>query len=418
MFQSSAHAKKRHAAEARFRWYGKIAIILAVSAIIFLLFSIIARGWQGFLHAEIRLTLTLDEQLIGNDSQNWRHADVAPAIKNALLATLPETTHDRKAMLELISMVSSGAGQEVRNEIIANPALIHHPFPLWLSASDTVERALKNHITLQTPETERRISNRQLGWLQYLQQNDAVRFRWNPYFFTSGDSREPELAGFMGSMIGSLFTLLVCMLIAFPVGVMAAIYLEEFARKSALTSLIELNINNLAAVPSIVYGLLGLSVYINVFGIPRSAPVTGGLTLAMMILPTIIIATRASLRAVPSSIRDAARGLGASPLQIVLHHTFPLAIPGIMTGTILGMARAMGETAPLLMIGMVAFIVDIPTSPVEPATAMPVQIYLWATSPQESFIEKTNAGIITLLIVLTSLNSLAIMLRKRYAHKW
>lgn len=410
---------KRHRAEIRFRRYGKLAILLAVMAIAFLLLTIIHRGWQGFLHSEIRLTVTIDEQVIGSDRHHWRHADIAPFIKQALLVRFPQAEpYDRKTLRELVGLVSSGAVQEIRNRIIANPALVKAPLTLWLPAADTIDRAMKDHTTKNTPEDARKITSRQLDWLEALKQDNAVRLTWNPYFFTTGDSREPELAGFMGSMVGSLFTLLACMAIAFPVGVMAAIYLEEFARKTLLTEAIELNINNLAAVPSIVYGLLGLSVYINLFGLPRSAPVTGGLTLAMMILPTIIIATRASLRAVPASIRDAARGLGASPLQVVLHHSLPLAIPGIMTGTILGLARAMGETAPLLMIGMVAFIADIPASPLDPATAMPVQTYLWATSPQESFVEKTNAGIMTLLVVLFAMNSAAMFIRKRFEHKW
>ncbi len=408
----------RYRAEKRFQFYGKCAIALALTVLLFLLVTIIGHGWQGFLSTQIQLTVTIDADAVGHDTKAWRHADVSPFIKQALLIHFPDAGNSSRDLRELAGLVSSGAVQTVRDALIVDPSMVGKPLPLWLPASDKVDRAVKSHITKQVPESDRRISNRQLDWLENLQKDNAVRTVWNPYFFTGGDSREPELAGFMGSMVGSLFTLLACMVVAFPIGVMAAIYLEEFARKTSITAFIELTINNLAAVPSIVYGLLGLSIYLNLLGIPRSAPVAGGLTLALMILPTIIIATRASLRAIPDSIRDAARALGASPLQVVLHHTFPLAIPGIMTGTILGIARAMGETAPLLMIGMVAFIVDIPCNLLEPATSMPVQIYLWSTSPEESFVEKTDAGIIVLLLVLAIMNSAAMLIRKRFEHRW
>ncbi len=410
---------RRYKAERRFQLYGKGAIALAMVSLAAIILAIVIDGYKGFLHTEVRLTIDLDAREVGNTLSQWRHADVSPYIKQALLKKFPQVQiSDRREIRKLVGLVSSGAIQTVRNAIIANPEILHEPVTLWLPASDIVDRAVKDHTTLHTLGTERRISDQQLGWLEELRKDKAVRLVWNPYFFTSGDSREPELAGLMGSMVGSLFTLLACMMVAFPIGVMAAIYLEEFASKNAVTSFIELNINNLAAVPSIVFGLLGLSVYLNVLGIPRSSSIAGGLTLALMILPTIIISTRASLKAVPDSIRDAARALGASPLQVVLHHTFPLALPGIMTGTIIGLARAIGETAPLLMIGMVAFIADIPHTPLEPATAMPVQVYLWATSPEESFIEKTNAGIVVLLVMLALMNSLAMVIRKRFEHRW
>jgi phosphate transport system permease protein len=364
----------------------------------------------------------MDPYAVGHDAVALRHTDLSPYIKQALLAHFPDV-NDRRALRELVGLMSSSAPLEVRHALLDSPLLTipsiyHKDITLWLPASDTVDRAMKAHFTKDTPELERKITNRQLDWLTTLQKEDSVRMVWNPYFFHDGDSREPELAGFLGSMVGSFFTLLSCMLLAFPVGIMAAIYLEEFARRTRFTEWIEISINNLAAVPSIVFGLLGLAVYLNLFGIPRSASLAGGLTLALMILPTIIIATRASLRAIPDSIRDAARALGATPLQVVIHHTFPLAIPGIMTGTILGMARAMGETAPLLMIGMVAFVADIPRNPLDPATAMPVQIYLWATSPEASFVEKTAAGIMVLLVVLILMNSLAIFIRRKFEHRW
>jgi phosphate transport system permease protein len=408
---------RRYRAERRFQWYGRCAIGIALFSLFVLLTTIIERGWQGFLHTEMRLNIMVDTKAIGSDAANWRHADMSPYIKKSLMERFPAVT-GRVPSRELVNLVSSGATQVIRNKLISEPSLANKPFYIWLPASDLVDRAVKTSVTPSTPINERRITDAQLGWLEALRKEGLVRVKWNPYFFSTGDSREPELAGFMGSVVGSLFALLACILVAFPVGVMAAIYLEEFARKNRMTEWIEININNLAAVPSVVFGLLGLSVYLNLFGIPRSASLAGGLTLALMILPTIIIATRASLRAIPDSIRDAARGLGANPLQVVLHHTFPLAIPGIMTGTILGLARAMGETAPLLMIGMVAFVADIPHTMLDPSTAMPVQIYLWATSPEASFVEKTAAGILVLLTILILMNSLAIIIRRRFEHRW
>ena len=258
----------------------------------------------------------------------------------------------------------------------------------------------------------------EVAFLDRLQSEGKVERRFNTIFFTSGDSREPELAGIRGSLFGSILTLAVTLALCLPIGVMAAVYLEEFARKNWFTDLIEININNLAAVPSIVFGLLGLAIFLNFFGLPRSAPLVGGLVLALLVLPTIIIASRAALRAVPPSIKEAALGVGASHQQAIFHHVLPLAMPGIMTGTIIGMAHALGETAPLLMIGMIAFIVDIPTGFTEAATVLPVQIYLWSDLPEPAFQQKTAAAIIVLLVVLFVMNGLAIWLRKRFERRW
>jgi phosphate transport system permease protein len=262
------------------------------------------------------------------------------------------------------------------------------------------------------------LSDREIAWIDALERRERVRSSFALRFFTSGDSREPELAGIWGAVVGSFLTLLVTLAIAFPLGVSAAVYLEEFAPHNRLTDLIEVNINNLAAVPSIVFGLLGLAVYLNAFGLPRSAPLVGGLTLALMTLPTIIITARVAIEAVPPSIREAARGIGASPLQVVGHHVLPLAMPGILTGTIIGMARALGETAPLLMIGMVAFIVDVPAGFTDAATALPVQIFLWADSPERAFVEKTAGAILVLLGFLIAMNGSAIWLRRRFERRW
>lgn len=268
------------------------------------------------------------------------------------------------------------------------------------------------------PENNRRIDDQEALWLEHLKERGLAQSNIAWRFFTSGDSREPELAGIRGALMGSILTLLVTLFLCLPIGVAAAIYLEEFAPKNRFTQLIEVNINNLAAVPSIVFGLLGLSMFLNFFGLPRSAPLVGGLVLALLVLPTIIIASRAALRAVPPSIKEAALGVGASHQQAIFHHVLPLAMPGIMTGTIIGMAHALGETAPLLMIGMVAFIVDIPTGFTNAATVLPIQIYLWSDLPEIAFQSKTAGAIIVLLAFLFVMNAAAIMLRKRFERRW
>ncbi len=273
-------------------------------------------------------------------------------------------------------------------------------------------------VTYATPEENRRVSDREVSWLEYFREKGLVKSEFNWAFFTSGDSREPELAGIKGALVGSAITMLVTLIMCLPIGVAAAIYLEEFAPKNRATEMIEVNINNLAAVPSIVFGLLGLAVFLNFFGLPRSAPLVGGLVLGLLVLPTIIIASRAALRAVPPSIKEAALGVGASHQQEIFHHVLPLAMPGIMTGTIIGMAHALGETAPLLMIGMVAFIVEVPTSITDASTVLPVQIYLWSDLPEIAFQAKTAAAIIVLLMFLFAMNGIAIFLRRRFERRW
>ncbi|NBO19693.1 MAG: phosphate ABC transporter permease PstA, partial [Proteobacteria bacterium] len=336
---------------------------------------------------------------------------------NALKAAFPDVT-ERADLKLLLALVSGNSGVQLKQMIEENPALSGSTQPVWLAASSNADLFFKGHISAKTPESDRALSDAQLVWLDSLSRKGDVRSAFNAGFFTHGDSRTPEQAGFLGAMLGSLFTIASCLLIVFPIGVMTAVYLEEFARKSRWVDIIEVNINNLAAVPSIVFGLLGLAVYINVLHLPRSAPIVGGLTLAMMTLPVIIIATRVAIAAIPPAIRDAARGLGASPVQVVWHHVLPLAMPGIMTGTILGMARAIGETAPLIMIGMVAFVANLPSGFFDSATVMPVQVYLWASSPEAGFAEKTASGILLLLVLLLALNALAIYLRKRFETRW
>jgi phosphate transport system permease protein len=306
----------------------------------------------------------------------------------------------------------------MRDLVLKEPGVIGKNLDIWVPADDDVDMLYKGHIDRNVPEEERRLSDKQLAWLDRLSADGRVDKKFNRTFFSAGDSREPELAGIWGAVVGSFLTLAVTLMLSFPIGVAAAVYLEEFAPKNRWTDLIEVNINNLAAVPSIVFGLLGLAVFLNFFGLPRSAPVVGGLVLTLMTLPTIIIASRSALTSVPPSIREAALGVGASKMQMVAHHVLPLAMPGMLTGTIIGMARALGETAPLLMIGMVAFIVDIPNGFTDPSTALPVQIFLWADSPERAFVEKTSAAIMVLLAFLIVMNAAAVILRKRFERRW
>ncbi len=312
----------------------------------------------------------------------------------------------------------SGAAYQLMDHVREHPEQIGQILKLWVPADDDVDMLIKGHIKRDVPESDRRLSDKQLAWIETMEDQGKIEKRFNITFFTAGDSREPELAGIWGAACGSFFTLVITLLLSFPIGVAAAVYLEEFAPKNRWTDLIEVNINNLAAVPSIVFGLLGLAVFLNLFGMPRSSPVVGGFVLTLMTLPTIIIAGRASLKSVPPSIREAALGIGASKIQMVSHHVLPLALPGMLTGTIIGMAQALGETAPLLMIGMVAFIVDIPGGFFDPSTVLPVQIFLWADSPERAFLERTSAAIMVLLCFLITMNAAAVLLRKKFERRW
>ncbi len=410
-----ASITRRRRAERRFRMYGKSALLLALSALVWLLVSIAVPGVSGLQQTRIALTLSAPEKI--TTTTKMRRAATG-LTKDALLARFPEAFDDRKARRELFALLASTPALDVVPAWEGAGMPRETPFIAWIPASDEVDMLLKGRIREDMPAHERRITDRQLEWIHALQAEGAIALSFNTDFFLRGDSRDPSRAGFLGGILGSLLTLAVCLALAFPVGVMAALYLEEFARKNTITDMIEVNINNLAAVPSIVFGLLGLALFLGFLGFPRSSPLAGGLTLALMTLPVIIISTRAALRAVPDSIRMAALGLGATKLQTVLHHTLPLALPGIMTGTILGLARAIGETAPLLMIGMVAFIVNLPSSAASPATVMPVQIYLWASSAEMGFADKTSAAILVLLVILLTLNGLAIWLRRKFERHW
>ncbi len=413
--------KKRYRAERRFRIYGLLSIFLAMAFLAILFISIIGTGASAFQQTFVQLEIEFSEEILGlngnREPEVLQTADFGGLIKNALRNAFPDVTK-RGDKRKLYDLVSPGAAYELREMVLADPSLVGQTRSVWLTADDEVDMLVKGHIDRDAPQSERRMNDRKLGWVEQLEAQGAVEKRFNVTLFTAGDSREPELAGIWGATVGSFYALVVTLLLSFPVGVAAAIYLEEFAPKNRWTDLIEININNLAAVPSIVFGLLGLAVFINFFGLPRSAPVVGGLVLTLMTLPTIIIAGRAALMSVPPSIREAALAVGASPVQTVFHHTLPLALPGMLTGTIIGMARALGESAPLLMIGMVAFIVDIPQSFFDPATALPVQIYLWADSPERAFVERTSAATIVLLIFMAVMNATAVLLRKRFERRW
>ncbi len=415
--ESNRNVRKRYNANRRLQFFGLAAIGVALLALATLLTSIIGNGWSAFQQTNIALEITFDRSKVdprGDLSQDSLQAgDYRSIVRDALRAEFPDVK-GRTDRRNLNAILSPGAHYELQDMILDDPSLVGQTLTVWLPVDDEIDMLQKGYFEIDGD----RFSEQLGGWIQKLSDAGKLEKKFNTRFFSTGDSREPELAGVWGAAVGSFLTLIVTLSVAFPVGVLAAVYLEEFAPKNKFTDLIEVNINNLAAVPSIVFGLLGLAVFIQVAHLPRSAPVVGGLTLALMTLPTLIIASRAALKAVPPSIREAALGLGASPVQAMFHHTLPLAMPGILTGTIIGMAQALGETAPLLMIGMVAFIVDIPGNPLDAATVLPVQIYLWADSPERAFVEKTSAAIMVLLGFLVLMNGVAVLLRKRFERRW
>lgn len=411
----SRRLAQRYRKEKRFKLYGLFSIILSTVFLAVLLTSIVTNGYSAFFQTYIKLDVTLESTML--DRENLGKSDFQGIIKQSITKLYPEVA-DRKSKRELYALFSSGAAFQLRETVMKNPGLVGKTIPYWVPADDDVDMLMKGHSKRGVPENERRLDDRQLGWIDKLVDQNRIEKKFNVTFFTAGDSREPELAGIWGAVKGSFFTLLVTLSLSFPIGIAAAVYLEEFAPKNLATDFIEVNINNLAAVPSIVFGLLGLAVFLNFFGMPRSTSLVGGLVLMLMTLPTIIIASRAALKAVPPSIREAALGVGSSKMQMVSNHVLPLALPGMLTGTIIGMAQALGETAPLLMIGMVAFIVDIPGGFTDPAAVMPVQIYLWADSPERAFLERTSAAIMVLLAFLIMMNAVAVIMRRRFEKRW
>jgi phosphate transport system permease protein len=417
----NAGLAKRYAAERRFRWLGVLAVTLGLLFVSLLFADIIVKGYTAFQQTYIQLPIYFDPDTLdpegAREPEQLARANYTALIREALREAFPEVS-GRREKRALYKLMSPGAYLPLREMIMADPSLIGSTQTIWLLANDDIDMVVKGHIDRDLPEVERRVKDRTLAWIDTLEAQGALTTRFNTIFFTSGDSREPELAGIAGALTGSFYTLLLTLVFSFPIAAGAALYLEEFAPKNRWTDLIEVNINNLAAVPSIVFGLLGLAVFINFFGVPRSTPLIGALVLTLMTLPTIIIASRAALKSVPPSIREAALGVGASPLQTQFHHVLPLAMPGMLTGTIIGMAQALGETAPLLMIGMIAFIVDIPGGATDPATVLPVQIFLWADSPERGFVERTSAAIMVLLAFLITMNLAAVLLRKKFERRW
>ncbi len=417
----NAGLQRRHAAERRFRAYGLLAVTLGLAFVVLMFANIIGKGYPAFWQTYIELPVTFDPAVIDpeghRDPKALENADYTVLVRASLRKLFPQV-EGRRDLRELYQLVSSNAPFRLRSEVLNNPALIGAEQSVWVLASANVDTFVKGNIDRTLDESLRPLKDQEIVWIDQLQASGQIKQRFNTILFSNGDSREPEQSGIRGALMGSFYTLLVTFLLTFPIGVATAVYLEEFAPKNRWTDIIEVNINNLAAVPSIVFGLLGLAVFINFFGLPRSAPLVGGLVLSLMTLPVIIIAGRAALTSVPPSIREAALGMGASKLQMVGHHVLPLAMPGMLTGSIIGMARALGESAPLLMIGMVAFIVDIPKGLMDPATVLPVQIYLWADLPERAFVERTSAAIMVLLAFMIVMNGLAIILRKRFERRW
>lgn len=399
--------QRRHAAEKRFRWYGAAALCFALAFLFVLLATIIINGAGVLIHKRMLFEVVVSE----NHGDRYR-----AMIKDSWNAQFPEVI-ERRQRRALYGLISRDAEFLLREQLANVPVPDDGIVVLSVPFSSDAGEFLETNPDKRDSFSER-LSPEQRDWLEHIEASGQVETVFNSDFFLNADSREPEVAGILGALIGSMLTMCVTFLFSFPIGVMAAVYLEEFAAKGRLFRFIEVNINNLAAVPSIVFGLLGLAVFIGLFGVPRSTPLVGGLVLGLMTLPTIIIATRAALQAVPSSLRYAALALGATPMQAVLHQGLPAAMPGIFTGAIIGMAQALGETAPLLMIGMVAFVADIPDSFTSASTVLPVQVFLWADSPERGFVEKTSAAILVLLVFLAVMNSAAIYLRKKFGAKW
>ena len=420
---------KRYKKEKRFILLGRVAVSLTIIFLVILLGSIFLKGISGFYTTNIFLQTNLSQEIIDpQDKKNveeiykssWRKI-ARNSIYDVLSAFNKSKNIDkisRKDKRDFLKLFSRSSEFYIRDFTLENLDSIGKDVKISIPSSSLVDQFLKGKINITVNEDDRPINDKQISWINFMVEKNMIERKFNINFFSKGDSRNAEEAGILGAIVGSFFVILVAIIVAFPVGVMSAIYLEEFAPKNKITNIIEVNINNLAAVPSIVFGLLGLAIFLNFFGLPRSSPLAGGLVLALMTLPTIIISSRVAIKSVPPSIREAAMGIGASKMQSVFHHVIPLAVPGILTGTIIGMARALGETAPLLMMGMVAFIVDVPQGITDPSTVLPAQIFLWSDQPERGFEEKTAAATIILLVFLLTMNALAVFLRYKYERKW
>jgi phosphate transport system permease protein len=412
-----AGLKRRYAREGRFKLYGLLAIGVAVGFLFLLLGRIIDQGHTAFYAHSVTVPVYMDPARIDRAYPQGTNFELLVAEQQLARFGIADDGEGTRASA-MRGLFSADLKFLAAERIARQPDLIGQTVPITAPVSDDADLYLKGEISLETPAEQRRLSNEQIAWLDRMKASDQVSSHFNTGLFTRGDSTEPELAGVLGAVIGSAMMLLVTALIAIPLGVGAAVYLEEFAPRGRITDLIEVNINNLAAVPSIIYGLLGLALFINWMHLPRASPLVGGLVLALMALPTIIIATRSSLKAVPPSIREAALAMGASKTQTVFQHTLPLAMPGVMTGAIISMAHALGETAPLLLIGMVSFIPGIPDSFSEPAGALPSLVYIWENASERAFHERTAAAILVLLAFMIVMNAAAIFLRRRFERRW
>ncbi len=397
--------RKRYAAERRFKALGISAIILSAGFLAFLMIVMVGNGLRGFTQTELPVEIDFPAMTGGASADQFKGANGPANLRTLGVQDIVNTSVQIQYGEEGSELFSAGGWQAVNQEILENPQIVETKTTLYLPVESEIDVAFKGSGS-ETAENK----------VAELKDRLSTGFNWN--FLTNSDATDPMQVGIWGALKGSLITMFITLLIAFPIGVLSALYLEEYAPKNRFTDLIEVSINNLAAVPSIIFGLLGLAVFLNLFGLPRSAALVGGLTLALMTMPVIVISGRNAVKAVPPSIREAALGIGASQMQVVFHHVLPLALPGILTGTIIGMARALGETAPLLMIGMRAFIATPPGGIVEPATVLPVQIFLWSDEVNRGFVEKTSAAIIVLLLFLLTMNALAIYLRNRFETRW
>jgi phosphate transport system permease protein len=406
---------KRHRKDGVLMAIGFSALASACLMLAVLVVSLVYSGFHAF--TQTHLTMSFDISADRVEAAAPEKGNYRAITRDALLSLFPEVT-SRREQKALDDIPSNGAQYILRDHVVAHPEVIGTTIELAVPVSDPFDQLAKGLVKVDAPEEERRLDDREIAWFQKLEQAGLISKPLNTGLLVNADSRFPELAGLSGALWGSFYALLVCFLISFPVGIAAGIYLEEFAPRSRWTDFVEVNINNLAAVPSVVFGLLALVAFIGWFGLPRSAPLVGGMTLSLMTLPTIIIATRIAVKAVPPSIRDAALGLGASHHQVVTGHVLPLAMPGILTGTIIGLARALGETAPLLLIGMNAFITQAPDGIMDSSTALPTQIFIWADSPERGFVARTSAAICVLLCFLMIMNGLAVYLRKRFERRW
>jgi phosphate transport system permease protein len=404
----------RYAADRRLQIYGMVAIAFALGFLAILVGTLTFTGYRAFTQSMV--TVDIDFSSADLDRSNLMDANWRNVFRQAMLDDVGDLS--RSDERDYFSMFTSSAPFLIRDRIIADPSLLDGRATFMVPMSDPIDQLAKGLVNTDLPENQRRVNDKQVELFNQLEAKGAISQPFNWGLFFNADSRFPELAGLAGAISGSFWLLLVCFLISFPVGIAAAIYLEEFAPKNRFTDLIEININNLAAVPSVVFGLLGLAVFLGWFGLPRSAPLVGGMVLALMTLPTIIIVTRAALTSVPSSIREAALGIGASKHEMIFHHVLPLSMPSILTGTIIGLAQALGETAPLLLIGMNAFITSPPAGVLEASTALPTQIYIWADSPERGFVARTSAAILVLLGFLVIMNGIAIFLRQRFERRW